>query len=79
MGRCGAAFHDVTIVLTLPRGDVNNPLLGEQFGAFQKKPSDLGPSDLRSHLKNESQKTPLNKSLGFKDEAKWLAKLLDLR
>ena len=48
----------VTIVLTLMHGDVNNASLGEQQSAFQNKPSDLGPCDLWSHLRNQKQKTP---------------------
>ena len=40
-------------------------------------PSDLGPSDLRSHLKIRDRKP--HKLLGTEDKARWLAKLLDLR
>ena len=62
----GAAFSDVTIVLMcdvtimlmLVPGDINNALLGHEYGAFQTKPSDLGPSDLWSNLRKQRQKTP---------------------
>ena len=59
VGCYSAAFSDVTIVLThgvkivlAPiHGNVNNASLGEQWGAFQNKPSDLW-----CHSRNQRQK-----------------------
>ena len=70
MGLYGAAFSDITIS--------HQPIIRGQYGAFQNKPSDLCPIDLWSHFGNERQKTPQDVSLGFEDEARWLAKLLAL-
>ena len=63
VGCYGAAFSDTTIVLKcdftivlmLMHGDINNASLREKYGVFQNKPSDLGPSDLWSHLRNQRQ------------------------
>ena len=71
--------RDATVVLTLMHADVNKASLGNQKGAFQNKLSDLFPSDLWSHLRNQSRDRKLQELLRIKDDAKWLAKLLDSR
>ena len=69
MGCYGDAFSDITIVLALMHGNVDNLSPGEQQqqGAFQIMPSDLVPSDLWSDSGNERQ--IMHKSLGFEGEA----------
>ena len=62
-------------MLRLMHRNVSNASLGEQYGAFQNRPSDLGPNDLWSHLRDQRK---LHKLLGI-FEAKWIAKLLDSR
>ena len=46
VGCYGAASSDITIVLVLMHGGINNPTLGEQFGVSQNKPSNKGLSAL---------------------------------
>ena len=74
--RYGDVFSDVIIVLTLMHADVNNLSLGEQKGAFRTMSSyNKISSELWNDSRNEYRK--LYMSLGFEDEAKGLARLLD--